>query len=162
MSLESAIEKYVAQRDAERPQKWSPDISHVLEFVDLSVSISPVLPPDCAFPCQVTECENGTFMVYDYANHSHPNDGRHSWGVSREEIRKWRARYLVTRDEIWRTVICDDYSNFPDLARHSTRCRVLPAFGIEFVPTGGVKEMLAKNLGMRHADGSIEVEAQPA
>jgi hypothetical protein len=161
MSLELAVQKMLREVEVERPQKWTPDIKDVLEFVDLSIAFSPVLPPDCEMPCRVSECEDGTFIVYDYAEspwNRTKNDGRHTWGVSRETIKQWRARFLVTRDEIWRTVICGDYSNFPNLGRHSVKCQVLPAFGIHWVPGDDLRAMLAKQYGMRHADGSIEAE----
>jgi len=165
MSLELAVQKMLREAEADHPQKWTPNIKDVLEFVDLSIAFSPVLPPDCDLPCRVSECEDGTFIVYDYAEspwNRTKSDGRHTWGVSLDTIKQWRARFLVTRDEIWRSVSCEDYSNFPDLHRHSVQCRILPAFEIHWVPGDDLKAMLAKQYGMRHADGSIEAETSAA
>lgn len=135
-------------------------IDDVLQFVDLSVAKSPVLPDDARWPVRCSEAENDTFYLWEYASGWYGStDGRHTYNVPREQIRKWRARYLVMRDEIFRTVVTQDYRNLPDLMQWSVISRVLPAFGIYWTPTGELREAMKKHYQEQEhyvqADGSI-------
>ena len=143
-----------------RPGRWEPKVDDVLQFVDLDIAYSPVYPEDASMPVTVQKCNDGSYIAYDYSlPYNYRTDGRHTFGIDEKMIRRWRARFLVMRDEIFRTVVEDDYSNLPELARHSVKMSVLPAFRIFWTPEGGLREAIVKHYRNRasyvQADGSI-------
>ena len=156
-ALSRALAEYTPP---DRPGPWQPRIDDVLQFVDLDIAYSPVYPDDASMPVTVQKCANGTYIAYEYST-SYPGttDGRHTFGIDEKTIRKWRARFLVMRDEIFRTVVEDDYRNLPELYRHSVKMRVLPAFKIFWTPEGGLREAFIKhyreNAVYVQSDGSI-------
>lgn len=161
-SLVAALESWAIELESSGPKVWSPRIDDVLEFVDLEIEHTPVLPGDIWTPKQTALTENGSYYVYDWTyGYGSYTDGRHTWNVEARTIREWRARFLVMRDEIFRTVVTGDYRNLPDLARYSVMRQVLPRFGIFWTPEGDLREAIAKHYReaekYRYADGSILV-----
>ncbi len=137
----------------------------VYEAVDLDIAHSPILPPNMPLPLPAVKQTDGRYTV----------DGLRSWfgggwspdtfNVPAEEIRLWRARYLIMRDLIYHALVTEVYRYVPwyDLCHYPTRERVLGAFfpGGVFIP--GKDNPLRKGFDPEKpphvfADGSIAAE----
>jgi hypothetical protein len=138
----------------------------IVEAVDLAVCCSLVLPPYRYQPCAAVLQENGRYTIDGLSSLFGGSWLPDTFNVPAEELRLWRARFLICRDALYHALVTRDYqyaSFLGSLHHYPTRCALIGMFFPEGVmlPDEGselARELAAKAPPYRFADGSIAVE----
>lgn len=121
-------------------------VDECVAMVDLDIAFSPVLPKlGSTQPIEVERNESGAYsLVWRNALTGDANFEP----VEVEALRRMRARYLVTRGEVFRSL---------NVMPHGDARAAAQAFGIGWAPAPGTP--LARALGMRELGAPDEIAA---
>jgi len=143
-----------------------PKPEDVVEFVDLPSGFFPILFPNEIVPNKAIKLQNREqYAVYDVPV-IRRNLGNHRWHVPVDQIKLWRAEFLLQRDSFYRDLVLGDELG---LFQHfSGRVIAAPKWQVEkfiiphyfpngiFIPTGDNPIAKAVRDNYQYADGTLE------